>query len=719
MVAAVNEAKVDVDPADKPRRIRTVRVSMATRLAASVVAVSFIALVIATAVGLNSGRELGKEIYENRLKSLEFSGGFDVAAHLRSTTRTANSLAASPQAVVALDLFSNAFDKLSEEDLDVPLDEIIETYEDRYLDPLAELDRPIQIRALLSEATAATYLQYNYAVNLGVIDQPSFVDDALDGTEWSETHSAVHPVYRNVAQQLDLLDVYLVEPDEHRVLYSVAKRPDLGTDLQTGPFSGSVLANTVDSVIRNPERGTVISDLAFYNGAPGLQVGVVASPVMDGDELAGVVALMYDGGVFTEILTANSNWDQAGIPDTGDVYLVGFDSTTRSDPRPFLEDSSAYLDASEAAGLLSEAERKVIVADGTTVLTQRIVGATFLAGVDGNDAVTMRRSLTGEEVFGTIAPVPHEGVSWMIVSEIGVVAAEDGLNEFRDILIASVAIFVVLLSFFAVAWANRTMRPVRAISDRLGVGGRDHGPLELHERSPVELRHLASSFESMSETLDKQQVALALAREERLKVMRRMLPVAVADRIAAGDLQSVDDVPQASVAVLVVLGLGDLVRSDDLSGLAIVDKMLADLDELAEQHGLDRVKVVGDAYFASCGHDRPFVDHAPRSVAFARDAQDLLLELNRQSSTHLDAAVGIHTGSVTVGMTGGSRLVYDVWGETVTTAHHLARRAGPGQVIISSETRDMLPQTLRTEEITTIDGAQLWNVVENPEEGLA
>ena len=718
MVAAVTKAKADVDPEHKPRRIRTVRVSMATRLAASVVAVSFIALMIATAVGLNSGQELGKDIYENRLRSLEFAGGFDVATQLRSTIRTANSLAASPQAAVALDVLSDAFDELSEQDLDVPLDEIIETYEDRYLDPLAALDRPVPIRGLLSEVAAATYLQYKYAVDLGVIDEPSFVDDALDGTDWSESHAVLHPVYRNVAQQLDLLDVYLVEPDHSRVVYSVAKRPDLGTDLQTGPFSGSVLANTVDRVIRNPEEGTVISDLAFYNGAPGLQVGIVASPVMDGDEFAGVVALMYDGRVFTDILTASSDWDQAGFPDTGDVYMVGFDSTTRSDPRPYLENPKAYLDASEAAGLLTESERQIISADGTTVLTQQIVGATFLAGINGNDEVTKRRSLTGEDVFGTIAPVPIEGVSWMIVSEMGTGAAEDGLDDFRDILIASVAIFVVLLSFFAVAWANRTMRPVRAISDRLGAGGRDHGPLELHERSPIELRHLAASFESMSETLDQQQIALALAREERLKVMRRMLPVAVADRIAAGDLQTIDDVPQASVAVLVVLGLGDLVRSDDASGLELVDKMLADLDELAEQHGLDRVKVVGDAYFASCGHDRPFVDHAPRAVAFARDAQDLLLDLNREASTHLDAAVGIHTGSVTVGMTGGSRLVYDVWGETVTTAHHLARRAGPGQIIISSETRDMLPPTVPTEEITAADGVHIWNVTATTMEGL-
>jgi class 3 adenylate cyclase len=226
------------------------------------------------------------------------------------------------------------------------------------------------------------------------------------------------------------------------------------------------------------------------------------------------------------------------------------------------------------------------------------------------------------------------------------------------------------------------------------------------------LQNLATSFESMSDTLDQQQIRLAIVREERLQTMREMLPTAVAERIAAGDLQNVDEVPEATVVVLVVLGLSDLVRSDgDGSDRETVDRLHAELDDLALQNGLDRVKVVGDAYFAACGHDRPYIDHAPRAIAFAADAHDVIRELSLDSPADLDVAVGIDTGPVIVGMTGGTRLVYDVWGETVTVAHHLARRAGRGQILISEQSKDLLPASIETDLVSGSGGHDaIWSV---------
>jgi len=692
---------------------------MATRLAASVVVVSFSALVLATIVGLNAGRSLGEDIYEDRLISLESSGAFDVAAQLRSTTNIATALAASPQAVVALDEFKSALGELDGELPEpVDLDALIESYQEQYITPLEDAGRTAQIRSIVSEDATATYLQYQYAIDLGVIKQPSFLDDAGDGSQWSEVHKTVHPVYRGVVDQLELLDLYLIEPTSGRIVYSVSKRPDLGTALNLGPFSGSVLANTVDRVINNPQDGTVISDLSFYNAVPQTPVGVVASPVMDGDRLVGVLALMYDGLVFTDILTADGNWEQAGFPETGDTYLVGADATTRSDPRPFIEDEQLYLGESQEFGILSDSERATIEAVGTTVLTQPVVDSTFTAAEEGSSSISTRVSLTGKPVYGLVDQVPIEGVTWYVVSEVGTAAAESGLDDFQNILVVGASIFIVAIAFFAVTWANTMMRPVRAISERLGSNNEERGEFDVAEKSPIELQNLASSFESMSETLDRQQVNLALARESRLQVMRRMLPSAVAERIAAGDLQTLDEVAQASVAVLVVLGLNDLVRADS-SDRDLIDQMHSELDELAEQHGLDRIKVVGDAYFAACGHDRPYIDHAPRAIAFAADAHHVLRDLSAESHVDLDVAVGIDTGPVTVGMTGGARLMYDVWGPPVSVAHNLARRAARGEVLMTSQTRDLLPKDVAT---TLVSGsgsdAELWSVSSATVEGV-
>jgi adenylate cyclase len=189
-----------------------------------------------------------------------------------------------------------------------------------------------------------------------------------------------------------------------------------------------------------------------------------------------------------------------------------------------------------------------------------------------------------------------------------------------------------------------------------------------------------------------------------------MLPPQVAERVAMGDIESLEEVPQATVAVAVVDGLAGLVRVQETEpDRALIEDLHGELDELAQRHGLERVKVVGDAYFAACGHARPYIDHAPRVVAFAADARDAVREIGSRTSDGLDLSVGIHTGPVTVGVTAATRLLYDVWGEPVTAAHDLARRAAHGEIVISEATKALLPDS--TDVIRRGDGATaLWTV---------
>ncbi len=734
----VTEASATDDQGRLGRRSRLRGVSMATRLAAAVLLVSLVSLAIATLVGVNAGYDLGRGIYQARLTSLEGSGSADVAARLRSTRAGTDTLALSPESATAIEEFDRALTDIP--DGFDPVDatsRLTTAYDGVYLDSTGSDVTGPDVSEIVPTDPRALYIQNEYsiamvdvatgdtvtdapldgeAVTVEVVEDPGRLADAGDASAWSDVHRRYHPAYRRIADDLGLLDLYLVEPTSARIVYSVAKRPDVGTSLITGPFGGSVLANTVNQVIDDPAAGTAVSDLSLYTAAPGDVVGVMASPIMDGETLVGVVATMYDGARFTEILTAAGTTADAAVPggsDSGtraDVYLIGADGTLRSDPRAYLTDPNAFLDLSEASGLLSSTERAEIEAADTTVLTQPAVGATFMAAEDGDDSVAERPSMTGGTVFSTVARVPFDGVEWYTASESGIDAAETALATFRDILIVGASIFVIAIAFVAVGWASRLMRPVRAISDRLGNVDDDHTPLEIPERSPVEMHHLAASFDSMVSTLDRQQVELAVAREDRLDLLRQMLPTAVADRLAKGGGEGLEQVEQATVVVLVVLGMGALVRAGDTgTNRDLVDRLHSELDGLAEQHGLDRVKIVGDAYFAACGHDRPFIDHAPRVVTFATDARDAIRSIGAGASTKLDVAVGVDTGPVTVGMTGSERLIYDVWGETVSRAHLLARSAGTGAIVLSDTTHSMLPDQIPS-QATDVAGARVWIV---------
>jgi class 3 adenylate cyclase len=107
---------------------------------------------------------------------------------------------------------------------------------------------------------------------------------------------------------------------------------------------------------------------------------------------------------------------------------------------------------------------------------------------------------------------------------------------------------------------------------------------------------------------------------------------------------------------------------------------------------------------------------------FAERVTEAVNALARASSTPLATAIGITTGPVTVGMSGGTRLVYDVWGPTVTTAHALARAAHAGEIIVTEATRARLPEEIQVihwrDGASPVDanrqagpGGDLWQVV--------
>ena len=61
-------------------------------------------------------------------------------------------------------------------------------------------------------------------------------------------------------------------------------------------------------------------------------------------------------------------------------------------------------------------------------------------------------------------------------------------------------------------------------------------------------------------------------------------------------------------------------------------------------------------------------------------------------------------------MTGGTRLLYDVWGETVTVAHYLARQAPRDSILVSGQTRMLLPDSFDVTLVSDDDDGGAWTV---------
>ena len=127
------------------------------------------------------------------------------------------------------------------------------------------------------------------------------------------------------------------------------------------------------------------------------------------------------------------------------------------------------------------------------------------------------------------------------------------------------------------------------------------------------------------------------------------------------------------------------------------DKLVADLDycygqfdHIIEQHGLEKIKTIGDSYMCAGGLPESDTDHAVRMVRAALDIQKFLTRWNferiERGDAPLEARIGIHTGPLVAGVVGSKKFAYDIWGDTVNIASRVESAGEAGRVNISENT---------------------------------
>jgi len=98
--------------------------------------------------------------------------------------------------------------------------------------------------------------------------------------------------------------------------------------------------------------------------------------------------------------------------------------------------------------------------------------------------------------------------------------------------------------------------------------------------------------------------------------------------------------------------------------------VFGELDRLTEQHGIEKIKTIGDAYMAAADIPSKRDDHLVAAVDFAK-MTIARLEDSKVSESGLKIRAGIHTGPMIAGLIGRTRSTYDVWGATVNLANRL------------------------------------------------
>jgi class 3 adenylate cyclase len=217
-----------------------------------------------------------------------------------------------------------------------------------------------------------------------------------------------------------------------------------------------------------------------------------------------------------------------------------------------------------------------------------------------------------------------------------------------------------------------------------------------------EIGQLGQSFNDMAEIIQQHSENLEHLIDERTKelyaekqtserLLLNVLPAPIAERLKREQGVIVDGFDQVSVIFADIVGFTAMSASTTPERLvAMLDELFSVFDDLAEVHGLEKIKTIGDAYMAVAGIPEPRDDHAPAAARMALDMQAALQEYASRTGANLAIRIGIHTGSVVAGVIGRKKFIYDLWGDTVNVASRMESHGIAGRIHISEATCERL-----------------------------
>jgi class 3 adenylate cyclase len=198
-------------------------------------------------------------------------------------------------------------------------------------------------------------------------------------------------------------------------------------------------------------------------------------------------------------------------------------------------------------------------------------------------------------------------------------------------------------------------------------------------------------------------LALDQLYRENQRLLLNILPAPIAEKLKKQTGIIAERFEDVSVLFADIVGFTPLSSQLEASELLeLLNRVFSGFDELAGHHGLEKIKTIGDAYMVAGGLPAPHPEHLAAMASLALEMLESVARI-RLPSGNLAVRIGLHTGSVTAGVIGIRKFIYDVWGDTVNTASRLESHGTAGRVHVSEVVFQRLRDRFEFEPRGTID----------------
>ena len=323
----------------------------------------------------------------------------------------------------------------------------------------------------------------------------SFARDGVKSDAYRRLDANYRDHFHRYVTSAGFYDLFLISP-QGVVVYSQTHEADFATNVFTGPYRNSGLAQVAGKALQTLESG--VSDFDLYLPSGKAIAAFVAAPILVNGKIIGALAVQIDKTRLFEVLL-----DNTGLGATGETVVARqVDDRTAISLVPLRADPDAALKF--------------------TISLDDVQRATPLKrALHGERGSGIENDYDGKSVLAAwrYLPILRAG----IVSKIDTAEALAPYYRVRNFSIGMLAFALVIAVLNALVFSRRLIKPITELNNR----AREFAMGKLGQRVSInrqdELGQLALSFNSMAERLQAFYADLELQVDRRTNELQQAL----------------------------------------------------------------------------------------------------------------------------------------------------------------------------------------------------